>query len=229
MILFEIFGDENNPIYQELHISNGNRHYDFLRSIVSASTQAHKAFLSQTVLKAINYHAICCLHAYAGEYRPCAVVVGSHSPPDFYRVPTLMDDLVNDVNINWRSVDPVYLATYVLWRVNRIHPFINGNGRTARAACYYVLCLSAGGWLGGEPIIPELLRRERPRYVQALEHAHESAKVGTVDLLPLFNLVTELVNEQLSSVNPDAASTPSTGATPEHSTPLLPPPDTEPR
>ncbi|MEX1365172.1 MAG: Fic family protein [Nannocystaceae bacterium] len=26
---------------------------------------------------------------------------------------------------------------YTLWRLNWIHPFVEGNGRTARAACYY--------------------------------------------------------------------------------------------
>src|SRR5262245_29692588 len=113
-----------------------------------------KPFLSQHVLKALNFHAIACLHSYAGEYRPCPVEVGEHRPSEHYRVPALMDDLVNSVNRGWDKTDPVVLATYVLWRINNIHPFINGNGRTARAACYFVLCLAQGGWLKGDPILP---------------------------------------------------------------------------
>lgn len=213
MILFELFGNEQHPVYQELHISNGNRHYDFLRSIVNVAIKSNKALLSQTIIKAINYHAICCLHAYAGEYRPCEVEVGEHKPPGFFRVPALMDDFINDVNINWDRVDPIYLATYTLWRANYIHPFINGNGRTARAACYFVLCLKAGGWLLGEPILPELLRRERARYVIALQHAHTSLSEGQLDLGPLFELVTQLFQEQLASVPPDSAP-PSAGDSP---------------
>ncbi|WP_413916694.1 Fic family protein [Candidatus Skiveiella danica] len=85
-----------------------------------------------------------------------------------------MDDFVNTVNRNWESADPVGLAAYVLWRLNHIHPFINGNGRTARAASYFVLCVKAGQWLPGTTILPELLRRERASYVTALQSADSS-------------------------------------------------------
>ena len=62
------------------------------------------------------------------------VTVGDYHPPEHYRVQALMDDFVNNVNRSWENADPVVLATLVLWRLNNIHPFINGNGRTARAA-----------------------------------------------------------------------------------------------
>lgn len=143
MIIFELTGREDHPVYQQLQISNGNRQYDFLFSIVEASLAMGRPFLSQHIVKAFNFQAITCLHINPGEYRPCPVTVGAHTPPDCYRVPALMDDFVNMVNRNWDRIDPVVLATFVLWRLNNIHPFINGNGRTARAACYYVLCLKA--------------------------------------------------------------------------------------
>jgi Fic family protein len=158
MILFELTNTENNPIYQSLEISNGNRQYDFLRSIVAASLEIGRPFLSQHVIKALNFHAITCLHTNAGEYRPCPVRVGDYTPPEHYRVQALMDDFVNNVNLEWKETDPIVLAAYVLWRMNHIHPFINDNGRTARSASYFVLCVKAGGWLAGEPILPELLR-----------------------------------------------------------------------
>jgi len=100
LILFELFNDERNPVYQGLEISNGARQYNFLNSIILACLEAKKPFLSQHILKALNFQAITCLHVNAGEYRPCAVKVGSHTPPDFYRVPALMDDFVNEVNRN---------------------------------------------------------------------------------------------------------------------------------
>src|ERR1700733_7954304 len=93
-------------------------------------------------------------------------------PPAHYRVLVLMVDFVNVVNRNWEQFDRVFLATYVLWRLNNIHPFINGNGRTARAACYFVLCLKSGGWVRGQTILPELIRRERDEYCIHLQHAH---------------------------------------------------------
>lgn len=156
MILFELFNTEDNPHYKSLTVSNGNRQYQFLNSIIQIAIDIDKRFLSQQIIKAFNFHAIACLHTNAGEYRPCAVkVADQYVPPDHYRVAALMDDFVNEVNRSWNQADPVLLATFVLWRLNNIHPFINGNGRTARAACYFVLCVQAGGWLRGKTILPD--------------------------------------------------------------------------
>lgn len=111
-----------------------------------------------------------------------------------------MDDFVNLVNRNWEQSDPVFLATFVLWRLNNVHPFINGNGRTARAACYFVLCLKAGGWLPGETILPELIRRDRDEYCLYLQHAHDTFhQTGAPDLAPLHAQMTKLLDEQLAS------------------------------
>jgi Fic family protein len=210
VIVFELVNTENNPVYQALEISNGNRHYDFLHSIVVASLNIGKPFLSQQVIKALNFHAIACLHTHPGEYRPCAVTAGQHIPPDHYRVPALMDDFVNTVNRNWETSDPVALATYVLWRINNIHPFINGNGRTARAVCYFVLCLKAGGWLIGVEILPELIRQNHQEYVDALQIGHDTFNAGNLDLTTLHALVSRLLNQQLQSAQPAAsAGTPS--------------------
>ncbi len=43
-----------------------------------------------------------------------------------------MDGLVGDINSHWEPEDPVSLATHALWRLNVIHPFVNGNGRTRK-------------------------------------------------------------------------------------------------
>lgn len=207
MILFELFGSEQHPIYQELEISNGDRQYDFLKSIVLASLKASKPFLSQHIIKALNFHAITCLHTNAGEYRPCAVYVGDYEPPAHYRVTALMDDFVNSINRLWDQVDDVTLATLVLWKLNHIHPFINGNGRTARAASYFVLCLKAGGWPNGDPILPELLKQNRDAYVQALKAVDASVNAGTLDITPLHTLVSSLLATQLDSVIPNQNAT----------------------
>jgi Fic family protein len=205
MIIYELTNSEAHPVYQALEIANNNRQYDFLRSIVAASVDMGRPFLSQHVIKALNFQAITCLHISAGEYRPCAVKVGEHEPPPHFRVSALMDDFVNQVNRHWEGNDPVVLATHVLWRLNNIHPFINGNGRTARAACYFVLCLKAGAWLPGETILPELIRRDRDEYCDALQQAHVSFSTsGTPDLVPLHAMVSRLVAEQLNSAGPMA-------------------------
>ena len=184
-------------------VANGLRQYDFLRSVVEASVAMGRPFLSQTVIKALNFHVITCLHTNAGEFRPCPVSVGKYIPPEHYRVQALLDDFVNNVNRIWEATDPVVLAALVLWQLNWIHPFINGNGRTARAACYFVLCLKIGHWLPGETILPELIKQNREEYVIALQHVDQSAKDGQLDLAPLHTLLTGLIVEQLESHQPN--------------------------
>lgn len=206
MILFELTGDESHPVYEKLAISNGSRQYDFLVSIVEAATAIPRPFLSEHVIKALNFQAITCLHFNAGEYRPCQVVVGCHTPPEHYRVDSLMEDFVNTVNRYWTEYDPVALAAFVLWRLNYIHPFINGNGRTARAACYFVLCLHVGKLLPGTTTLPELIKRDRDEYVEALKAADESIKVGALDLSVLHELLSRLIQEQIESAPGDAAA-----------------------
>jgi Fic family protein len=223
VILFEIVGSEAHPVYQDLEIANGNRQYDFLRSIVATSLAVGRPFLSSHVIKAFNFQAITCLHTNAGEYRPCPVTVGAggptpYQPPEQHRVQALMDDFVNTVNRMWETTDALVLAAYVLWRLNWIHPFINGNGRSARAASYFVLCLKAGLWLPGAPILPELLRRERAQYVTALKAADASYAAGNLDLTELHALMEALLKEQLmGGAQPPAGPAPA-------APPLLPAP-----
>ncbi|MCE6951687.1 Fic family protein [Cereibacter sphaeroides] len=203
MILFDLTSSEANAPYQSLAISNGDRQFSFLQSVVDAAIASEQRFMSHTVLKALNFHAIACLHTNAGDYRPCEVHVQDGQgnvmlrPPPYFRVSALMDDLVNRVNSHWHITDPLHLAAFVLWRLCAIHPFINGNGRTARAACYFVVCTRLGGWLPGDTILPTLLKAD-PQYEPALRAADPNG-----DLTQLHALIQRLLREQLASAGVD--------------------------
>lgn len=57
-----------------------------------------------------------------------------------------------------------------------------------------------GGWPGGSVILPELIRRERVAYCDALQKAHEAfALNGEPDLGDLHKIVSDLLQEQLGS------------------------------
>lgn len=207
MILYDLTNSESHPAYVNLQVSNINRQYGFLRSIVQASIETSKDYLSNHIIKALNFHAITCLHTNAGEFRPCGVTVGDYQPPDHFRVDAMMDDFVNYVNRIWEKVDPVILSSYVLWRLNHIHPFINGNGRTARATSYFVLCAKSGGLLPGTTLLPELLTRDRVDYVAALKEVDQSYNKGALDITPLSNLMAKLIEEQLKSSDESSGKT----------------------
>lgn len=205
MILYELFRDEGHPAYRQLSTDNLRRQYDFLRSIVNTVLSIDHTMISTSLITALNYHAISCLHVNAGEYRPCPVTVGAHHPPDHYRVPEMMDSFINEVNRVWDSRDALVLAAYCLWRLNYIHPFINGNGRTARALCYFVVCVKAGGWLPGQSILPELIRQNHDEYVSLLQSTDNDFKNGKSDYLDdLYTFVSNLLRKQLQSVQTEA-------------------------
>ena len=202
MFLFEIVGNEAHPVYQKLAVENLDRQYSFLQSVVEASLAIEHPMLSIEIIKALNYHAISCLHVSPGEFRPCPVHVGQGDqqfhPPEHFQVPALMQMFTNQVNRSWDSFDGVTLATFILWRLNFIHPFVNGNGRTARVASYFVLCLKSGGWLPGQKLLPERLMENRPEYVEALKAADASLLTG-LDLRVLHAMISRLLDEQMAS------------------------------
>lgn len=185
-------------------ISNGERQFSFLLSLIESALSTEQHFLSEPILKALNFHAIVCLHTNAGEYRPCPVTVGhpdqpgTFYPPEHYRVDALTENMINMVNLNWHKADPILLAAMVLWRLCYIHPFINGNGRTARAACMFVISVKAGGLLPGTKNLTNLIKGHQ-QYKAALTHADESAKTGQVDLGPLAIMIQECVEQQMNS------------------------------
>jgi Fic family protein len=207
MVLFELVGSEQNPHYQKLAVENGDRQYDFLRSIVEAAIALNRT-VSLEIIKALNNQAISCLHVSAGEFRPCNVTVGNHQPCQFWQVQAQMESFVDEVNRAWDGADPVVLAAFALWKLNFIHPFINGNGRTARAVAYFILCVKSGGWLPGQPILPELLTMRRPDYVKALQAADASLSTGALDFSELHKLLSALISQQIASVGPPPPAPP---------------------
>ncbi|MDN7906215.1 Fic family protein [Burkholderia diffusa] len=204
MILWELAQSEKNEHYTQLEVANTARQFSFLLSLIEVAKGAQQQWLSERIIKALNYHAIACLHDYAGEYRPCIVELGKnegdHRPPMPHSVPAQMEHFVHYVNSRWTKFDAPKLAAFVLWRLNHIHPFVNGNGRTARAAAYFVACLRIGGALPGKKTLPELLCDNRSEYVAALKVADRSQANGVkLDLDPLTDLISRLLDEQVAS------------------------------
>jgi len=110
-----------------------------------------------------------------------------------------MDQCLSLIHENWEIIDhPTYLPAYALWRMNWIHPFIEGNGRTARAACYYLICLRHGGLLPGNKIVPERIRENRQPYYEALKAADRKWNEGQLDVSLLATYLEGLLKSQLS-------------------------------
>ncbi len=66
--------------------------------------------------------------------------VVEYMPPDTEKVPGLIEEFLNWLNSKEaKEINPVILAGVVHYEIARIHPFIDGNGRTARLLASLIL------------------------------------------------------------------------------------------
>jgi Fic family protein len=116
------------------------------------------------------------LHQLAGTYRNTAVKIGGsrHQPPEAAFVADEVQLMCEYVNNNWAIKSAAHLAAYVLWKMNWIHPFADGNGRTARAVSYVVFSIKLDGLLPGTPTIPEQVAADKQPYYKGLEVADKA-------------------------------------------------------
>ncbi len=190
--------EEDDPdLYRRVKERNLLRQYDLLTNCVEIGLRHGPTALDKYTLWALNHVAVANISQFGGRFREEPIYVGNHNPPHFKNVPELMDRFISFIHENWHSGAPTELAAYGLWRLNWIHPFIEGNGRTARAICYYLLCVRHGGLLPGRKIIPERIREDRQPYYAALRAADQAWDQGRLDLLEMEAYLARLLEAQL--------------------------------
>lgn len=132
--------------------------------VFTKSLAAHKLSLTENQLLEIHRIVLDKVEqGHAGRYRTSAVRISgsSHIPPNPIKVPDLMTELFQKLPT---ITDPLTQATTLHHGISHIHPFADGNGRTARLAMNFILLAS-----GYPPIsiAPEI----RIDYYYALEAA----------------------------------------------------------
>ena len=192
--------EKDDPeLYARIQERNLLRQYDLLTNCIEIAIKKGIESFDKYTLWALNYAAVSNIAQFGGRYREEPIYVGNHLPPHFKEVPNLMDRFFSLIHENWELFEsPTYLPAYALWRLNWIHPFVEGNGRTARAACYYLLCLRHGELLPGRKIVPERIRENRARYYDALQAADVAWEQGHFDVSVLANYLSGLLQKQLS-------------------------------
>ncbi|MBY5440789.1 Fic family protein [Rhizobium leguminosarum] len=186
----------------EAEARNGLRQFDAARDmIIDAIDKGAKWKLRPSLLLALHREALQGISAYAGNFRPADVAIqgSEHKPLGAHRVPELIEELCDYVNDNWDKT-PVHLASYVMWRLNWIHPFSDGNGRTSRMVSYVVLCVKLQLPLPGIRTIPDQIVDNRKPYFDALEAADRAAEHGAYDLSKMEELIEGMLATQLASV-----------------------------
>ena len=145
----------------------------------------------------------------SGAYRNRQVVIGNRitggvtfRPPDTKDVPILMSRFVKWLNSkNALGVNPVLVAGISHYEFVRIHPFIDGNGRTARALASLILYLR-GFDTKRFFALDDYYDSDRQSYYRALQSVNQR----TLDLTGWLEYFTYGVALQIDKVKEKALS-----------------------
>jgi Fic family protein len=154
---------------------NGIRQFRAAERIIIESLSNEDFTLTQAIILRLHEEALRGIHRLAGTYRnaPAVITNSRHAPANHLDIADLMAEMCHYVNSNWKYQSATQLAAYVMWRLNWIHPFADGNGRTARTLSYLVMSVKLKSLLPGSPAIPDLIDTDKDPYYAALESADD--------------------------------------------------------
>ncbi|MBC8452651.1 MAG: Fic family protein [Spirochaetes bacterium] len=121
----------------------------------------------------------------AGKYRNENVVISGakHIPPNQYDIQYLMQKLMKEYQTEWKTYHPVVKTTLLHGEFVKIHPFIDGNGRTARLLLNFELMKHG--------FVPIIIKNERrAEYYDVIDLAHTTLNYG-----PFIELISDFVLE----------------------------------
>lgn len=173
---------EGKSITEHLEAVNHAKALDFIRKLAGKKaadiTEQVILDIHSIILEKIDY-------ANAGRYRNIPVrIAGSRVIlPNAMKVPDLMKEFINW--LHREKDDAIKLAADAHFKFVSIHPFIDGNGRTARLLMNLILMQ------GGFP--PAIIRKEdRNIYIQSIEKGQLKK-----DLFDYYEIIFEAVERSL--------------------------------
>lgn len=169
---------------EHLEAINHNEAITFLEELINDTTE-----LTEIDIK--NIHAIVLKgidNENAGKYRTENVIISgaTHIPPDSILVPELMEKLIYRYDEWKEKYHPIIVSSLLHAELVKIHPFVDGNGRTAR------LLMNFEAMKNGYP--PIIIKREqRHEYYDALDKG-----VVTGDYTDFVKLVKQQAEEMIN-------------------------------
>ena len=123
---------------------------------------------------------------WAGRYRNTNVIIGGakHTPPDALQVPQKMKDLINWLKAQKNKINIIELSALLHHKLVHVHPFFDGNGRTARLTMNLLLMQA------GYPLVI-ILKNDRKKYYDVLDKA-DSGKYE-----PLVKFIAQSIERSL--------------------------------
>ncbi|MCK6462463.1 MAG: Fic family protein [Candidatus Pacebacteria bacterium] len=166
-----------------VEIENSERAMDFIdNALISRHKKIDRAFIS-------DIHKIVTKDLSAskegsktpGDYRKVPVVIknSKHKPADYIKVPDLMEELIDFINVENEPKYDLLKTAIAHHRFAWIHPFDNGNGRSVRLFTYAMLVNYGFNVEVGRIINPTaVFCIDRNKYYDALAKADDFSKEG---------------------------------------------------
>jgi Fic family protein len=175
---------KNKPLKDHLEAKDHHEALEFLYELVQPQNQLTVSEkltrdLHHLVMKKTDEN-------WAGRYRQSNVFITGtdHTPPDASAVPFAMARLINWFGISRQKLHPIELAAKLHYQLVFIHPFLDGNGRTARLLMNVILMRK------GYPLAI-ILKNDRKKYYQVLQQADKN------NYPPLIRFVARSVERSL--------------------------------
>ncbi|HLD71029.1 MAG TPA: Fic family protein [Candidatus Peribacteraceae bacterium] len=183
LVLNEGMTIKGKPLKDHLEAKDHKEALDFLYELVSGK----RCTISEHLIRQLHQLVVQGTEKeWAGRYRNGAVIIGgaAHMPPDALDVPRQMANLVQWLKQNERKMHTVELSALLHHKLAAIHPFFDGNGRTARLVMNIILMMK------GFPLAI-ILKNDRKKYYDVLQKADGG------DAVPLTLFVAQSVERTL--------------------------------
>ena len=169
------------PVKDHLEVIGQANAYDLLFDIA----QNEKDITEQTILKLHHMLYNNIDEAKSGKYRDCNVLItgSEYELPKHDKLSELMQEFCAEIPVKKENLHPVEFSAWLHERLVSIHPFIDGNGRTARLIMNLAL-LQAGYNI---ITIPPVVRND---YIFGLQEAQLKNNIQ-----PFTNFISEMVLE----------------------------------
>lgn len=184
LVIHEGITVKGKPLKDHLEARDHYRALEFLHELIDKESQPT---LSEQLIRDLHKLVVQKTEEeFAGKYRNSNVFIGGadHIPPDALQVPHEMESLINWFIENRKKIHPVELSTQLHHKLVYIHPFFDGNGRTARLVMNIVLMRYH------YPLIV-ILKNDRKKYYRVLDQADRG------NLEPLVKFVAQAVERSL--------------------------------
>lgn len=175
---------KGKPLKDHLEAKDHQAALEYLYDLVNKDK---KHTISEMLIR--NLHQIIIQETdkeWAGRYRNANVIIGGakHTPPDALQVPQKMRNLINWLNSQKNKTNITELSALLHHKLVYIHPFFDGNGRTARLTMNLLLMQA------GYPLVI-ILKNDRKKYYDVLDKA-DSGKYE-----PLVKFIAQSIERSL--------------------------------